>query len=26
VPLTAAIVMICGQFDSSRWIAKLLSS
>jgi len=26
VPLTAAIVMICGQFDRSRWIAKLLSS
>ena len=26
VPLTAAVVMICGQFDRSRWIAKLLSS
>jgi predicted PurR-regulated permease PerM len=26
VPLTAAIVMICAQFDRSRWIAKLLSS
>jgi len=26
VPLTAAIVMISGQFDRSRWIAKLLSS
>ncbi len=26
VPLTAAIVMICGQFDRSRWIAKLLAS
>jgi AI-2 transport protein TqsA len=26
VPLTAAIVIICGQFDRSRWIAKLLSS
>jgi len=25
VPLTAAIVIICGQFDRSRWIAKLLS-
>ena len=26
MPLTAAVVMICGQFDRSRWIAKLLSS
>ena len=26
VPLTAAVVMICGQFDRSRWIAKRLSS
>ncbi|MFV0923792.1 AI-2E family transporter [Sphingomonas parapaucimobilis] len=26
VPLTAAIVIICGQFDRSRWIAKLLSA
>jgi len=26
VPLTAAIVMICGQFDRSRWIAKLSSA
>jgi predicted PurR-regulated permease PerM len=26
VPLTAAIVIICGQFDRSRWIGKLLSA
>jgi len=26
VPLATAIVMICGQFDRSRWIAKPLSS
>jgi predicted PurR-regulated permease PerM len=26
VPLTAAIVIICNQFGSSRWIAKLLSA
>ncbi|KQM76047.1 hypothetical protein ASE70_09515 [Sphingomonas sp. Leaf22] len=26
VPLTAAIVIVCGQFDRSRWIAKLLSA
>ena len=26
VPLTAAIVIICGQFDRSRWICKLLSA
>lgn len=26
VPLTAAIVSICGQFDRSRWICKLLSA
>jgi predicted PurR-regulated permease PerM len=26
VPLTAAIVILCGQFDRSRWIAKLLSA
>ena len=26
VPLTAAVVIICGQFDRSRWIARLLSA
>ncbi|MEI5686074.1 AI-2E family transporter [Sphingomonas kyungheensis] len=26
VPLTAAIVIICGQFERSRWICKLLSA
>jgi predicted PurR-regulated permease PerM len=26
VPLTAAIVIICSQFERSRWIAKLLSA
>jgi len=26
VPLTAAIVIICSQFDRSRWISKLLSA
>lgn len=26
VPLTAAIVIVCGQFERSRWIAKLLSA
>lgn len=26
VPLTAAIVIVCGQFDRSRWIARLLSA
>ena len=26
VPRTAAIVIICGQFDRSRWIGKLLSA
>ena len=26
VPLTAAAVIVCGQFDRSRWIAKLLSA
>lgn len=26
VPLTAAMVIICGQFDRSRWICKLLSA
>lgn len=26
VPLTAAIIIVCQQFDRSRWIAKLLSA
>lgn len=26
VPLTAALAIICSQFERSRWIAKLLSS
>ncbi|MDP1026848.1 AI-2E family transporter [Sphingomonas sp. KR1UV-12] len=26
VPLTAALVIVCRQFDRSRWIAKLLSA
>ncbi|MGP7796696.1 AI-2E family transporter [Sphingomonas sp. CLY1604] len=26
VPLTAALAIICSQFDRSRWIAKLLSA
>ena len=26
VPITAAMVIICSQFDRSRWIAKLLSA
>lgn len=26
VPLTAAIAIVCSQFERSRWIAKLLSS
>ena len=26
VPLTATTVIVCGQFDRSRWIAKLLSA
>lgn len=26
VPLTAAIVIVCNQFDRSRWIAKLLAA
>ena len=26
VPLTATAVIVCRQFDRSRWIAKLLSA
>lgn len=26
MPMLAAIVMVCGQIDRSRWIATLLSS
>ncbi len=26
VPLTVAIVIVCGQFESTRWISALLSS
>lgn len=26
VPLTAATVIVCNQFDRSRWVARLLST
>nr|WP_281393243.1 AI-2E family transporter [Sphingomonas xinjiangensis] len=26
VPLTAAVVIVCGHFDRSRWVAKILSA
>ena len=26
VPVTAALVIVCGQFDRSRWFARLLSA